>query len=755
MYPRARKLGFGTLFLVSLVSCRFQQRPLGWYEPTAGEMSLGCLDGALETLTHFIQGKAAAQDAKDVFSCADTSLVMFTGMISGSEPGSYSAAELRNLLQTVFLKQFKITDALFNESLRLKQAFLGGDAQKFSAGDIKRLRKLLAMLGDHAGQMVHDQPLLPETVEQWQPERMDEALARVYNAGEQLASWIDEASGSYKFSEFESLLTRLEETGLLAGTDSGKLVQDIRKWLPFVRLTKSLLVDGNQDELKAKDWGTLVRMGARAYSVVLRISNLSKNATTWTMGDDRARLVGLGRNFLHLLKDAIENRESHAITSAELSRLFDLLPFEVSLNKRLVFSALPHVLDRFFGNPTPVLNGQLAPTQIDRDRLGRIIGDFENWAQTQEMLERKYIGPRAVSESYRPYESPLLTLGDGVTHNALASLEDTAHAPVYLFQSSDTPTYRVHLSGYNSVGKRGVADLTARNWTKAVARIIIRGYSPRVDHWQERKLTFDDFWHMFLDFKPILAAAGMLNSGYAINKTTLDELFHLTDIVNFSSDGDAKVDERELSDELIIFLSSSEMGTTLQNLAEDSCKLPTAACVRTVLLHNFELIFQSFPDLLTDWRSWSLADRMKTLEYAQYLALKRDKPDNEFFVASEYMALTNSWHQLELMFARYDLNHDRVGSEDEVLRSFPLFKDLLKSMALQQGGSMGALVDGHLLESLFTHIAAKDEDPQKNVFSLLTWNFFPDMRKKNTRIVRKDLIRRFEYQRRTYPPIVP
>lgn len=750
------RLGWSASLAVALsltsLSCRFKDRPVGWIEPGSAPVpAMGCLDGASDRLARYLEGNESGTSAREVFTCATSSLQMFTRVIAGEKPGTYSVRDLRNFAQVFVLKKFQLTDSLLTEILTVKRALLGGNNATISASDLARVQKVLDLIGKHAELLAQDQPMTIERARTWPPERLDAAVARMTEAGDELASWLSETSGTYRFQEFLSLLDHLERDGAFEGEDAHKLLLEIRRWLPFVRAAKALIVDGNSDQIASQDWGLLVRLAVRAYTLTLRVDHFRLKATDWVGPEDRYELMGMARNALALFTDALKRRANPWITFEEFDTLIDLMPMDIPIKRRTLKNVLRPIVLKLFGPTAPAVGPGVGPTRpigIQLSTLKQIQTDLELWAQTQDEIDRLYLNREPKPRPPLAWEAPSLHIPLDEIQRRLASLAP-AGGPRILFADTEPRSYRIFLGRANWNEPLHYWEWTVRNWTRMLTKVAIRGYTPRTEDPAPRELAWPEFRMLFRDFEPLLQESGMLDPAIPIEDITLDEQFQLGDMVNFTSDSNQKLNDAELADQLVTLFSARDLGYDLQARVQARCHTPVATCVRQTLVEELDFIYSNFPQLAREWRSWAFKDRLEILKKIEFLAFKRHKADHEKYIYAELLGIGAALHQLEFIYGRYDINQDGIINYGEAQRGVPIFGRSLQEMARKQGGAMGGLIAGPLLEGLLTFIIANDA--QATAWNLIPWTYITPIHVNNTHVKRIDLIRRFAQLRETNP----
>lgn len=721
--------------------CRFYPRPEGWVEPgSIPDSQMGCLDGSSEVIARYLRGKESGKRVQTLFACAADSMRMFSLVIAGEHAGRYTIRDLMNFLNTYFLREFKISDSFFSEILTLKKALLGGADDSISLQDLERIKKVLALLGDHAESLGEFQPLTPENVSQWSPEKMDRAVAAITASGLALSHWMTEASGAYRFDQIYSLLSRFEENSKALGPDMMSTIVEVRRWVPFIKAAKAAIIDGNDTQISATDWGLLIRLGVRAYAMALRVSHFRQHASDWVTRDDRSRLTGLARNALSFLDEAIQRRPRPYWSFDELEKLIDLMPVDLPIRKNTLKGVLRPVALRLFGPTRPSEIGSESPPGIHQKTVQRLIADFELWAQAQEKLDFDEFGEATPAEGIRPHEARPYTIGKGTIERHLRSLAPQG-GPRILFDKTEPKSYRIYLSNGNWGQPLTHWEWSVHNWSRLISRVSIRGYTPRTTENKPKKILRDDLIQLYRDFEPLLIDMGIMDPTVPITNETLDENYQVGDLAHFASNGDGLIDEGEMASLLISLFSARDMGFDLQARVKARCSSPTTECVRETLIAEFDVLYQSFPDLTREWRAADHATRHHTLKRLEFLAFKREKNPGELWIYAEMLGIAATLHQLEFAYGRYDLNGDGEVNYKEAMVGLPLFGGPLQKMSKEKGGALGGLVGGFILEAVYTFIISRDESPW-DFGPILGWILTP-ANLRDTRVRRLDLIRRF------------
>jgi len=171
---------------------------------------LTCLAHVQEQLDQFSNGTLKSSTQIDqMVQCASDALKTFRDRTRGEVRDQFKAVEIRNFLQRYFIDGFSISDQFLEQSMKVKQALIGGGFDVFSYTDIDSGIELIQRVGTVMKLL---QPHMPFDLERYKkmPEKdVDSAAHDLQLAADLLSSLIMEKGVTYSLSDFYSLLGNL------------------------------------------------------------------------------------------------------------------------------------------------------------------------------------------------------------------------------------------------------------------------------------------------------------------------------------------------------------------------------------------------------------------------------------------------------------------------------------------------------------------------------------------------------------------
>ncbi|MGZ3686960.1 MAG: hypothetical protein ACXVBW_01585 [Bdellovibrionota bacterium] len=250
----------------------------------AADSGPGCLAGATDTVRAFLTGTDTSHRMPGVFDCIQQSLDMFEAKAVGANPDSFSLQELRNVLQTFFVRpdQFKISDELIGEVKTLKRSLFGDHQDSFTKKELAQIRKILAVLKQGAIDLGPYMPLTPGHVGHLKREEFKLALGALANFASNLAAQINPSDEPYSFSHLDHLLAIFTRDGNIEPKES--LLQSLRERIPLARAFKIAFLDPNPDLITSDNRRDFVQFAQAWFRVLLKMGYLGEHYPSWNHG---------------------------------------------------------------------------------------------------------------------------------------------------------------------------------------------------------------------------------------------------------------------------------------------------------------------------------------------------------------------------------------------------------------------------------------------------------------------------------------
>ncbi len=296
----------------------------------------GCLAGASQTVFAYFQGKADADEINGLFNCSIKSIQLFQEKTHGAETGKYNGFELRDFIQTYFLKKpFSsagnesggiLTDGLVSNFMLLKQSILGGEKDGFTYAELTKLKTILETLKTSALELREFMPLTTIKISEWDEERLKNATVKLENFGKSFEELLKCNVTSYSLKNFKEFLSEIDQFNAGRTDFNGYYV----KYNSFLKVFKSFFLGSTDTDNLNCDWSKIVKFGTGWYSLYLKSTYFNKVFSEWSYGHGHIYLVQILNDGLSLLREAVLQHPNQVIEFKEIDQLIDLIPIEIA-----------------------------------------------------------------------------------------------------------------------------------------------------------------------------------------------------------------------------------------------------------------------------------------------------------------------------------------------------------------------------------------------------------------------------------------
>lgn len=202
---------------------------------------------------------------------------MFKTHTKGQEIGLYSTNELRTFLQTFFLGDIQISDALMAELMEVKKLLLGGSVDYVTTVEIDHtillfedFRQLTVDLLPHV-QLINGE--FYRYQKSYTTEELNQSLVTLNGIVERLARLIQSSGQSYRFENFQRLLE--ESSHLIRGKGKNSRIYFVRDLIPILSGLKNSLVGSPQDRILPGQWQDFTAILSEVFGLWMRYEHFS------------------------------------------------------------------------------------------------------------------------------------------------------------------------------------------------------------------------------------------------------------------------------------------------------------------------------------------------------------------------------------------------------------------------------------------------------------------------------------------------
>ncbi len=675
-----------------------------------------CLDRALLTFEEFFAGETTQAEIDEAWVCAAETLAMFKKHVRGRDGDSYAAIELRAFIERYFLTEYKISDGLLVEMMRLKQAILGGGLESITKAELDEAGRVLNALRVESVKILPYMKVVllesdPERL-RGEPEFIERAVSQVVGTSHVIGTLLGKSVSAYRFSDAERLLRELDK--LYVSKSKRRGPARFIEYLPVVSALKAFFIRPGGDAIAPNEWYDLVAGAGRFYGMYLRYDYLIGEASLKSV-DGLRQITTIAKDFFLLLEGSVKAKEGGVIRFKEIDGLLEQLyerklidmPFQEPTAKQVARHLVQKVLN-------PARDGH-------RDRVAGLSAagvewlkrDFFGWVEMEQAWDR--MSPAGGSLSVNQVRARLKILSPAYadTHEEMRYLVERPFPLV--FDSLGVVRFESD-PGAMAVDR---ASWTSLNWKRLFIRVVGRGYS--VDHWKERfigirktelKAFYDDIFGMASEM-------GVLDPR---EPELWSSLFDESNLFMFSADGDDRLNFAEATEILAFVLSGSQMSRPAYEDLRENCRnyepdvfgLPMldVQCYRQRFRTSFATYYKALPGWAQMVGSIPDDDYPGFREVLETAARATGYADTHF-ESKDLDKSTMLFQYIEALFTRFDKDRNGFFSVEESMAAYPLLRPILKELS--------GFTDEKELTTLFTYIVKYGESPDSNIWTGLKY----------------------------------
>lgn len=648
-----------------------------WFQDGQGDIgaSIDCAAGAINEFSHRVQGQT-----KEVYTRAELSSFISDILTAESSPNAGSTADLTA------------------EILHVKQIILGGSDSLVTKDELARLRSLLLRARPF---MVQLSPNLKTLL--FRAESAD--VKQVASAKDSLAAILDLVA-----TEFERNDVGRPEAGfrdlLKSANKLGMKNTDVASWIPLAESVKVLVLGGEPDQLRSREWAPMIRAISKTWGLAL-VAKYTLASNNQVLGSDFGTLQASVKDVMSLLTTAVASHDG-AIPNANFEQLVDLLAAKEMLPRVKGFpvgaETIKDLLPVVFGK---LLYGRSKPSyqrlglrfgQEQLETLNQVVND---WLAGQVLINRALKGHSdlSVSEFGTALTTVQFARGDFIDAGVAAQAA-SAQKQLLLFMAKGRPPVldargRIVVVTRKDLPRLKSTDLNLLNATRVIIGSVLSG-------WAEDKTAADtmaglldkEVQDVYLDFRELGHDLNFMDirSNQAGIRTFME-----TAVFMSSSDGNDRMGLQEGVEWLNYVLSGGAIADSFyakiaSYVARDGkvCAVPKtdvlgnpkvrASCFREAFAKYYEEFIPNLPRMISWIRADGSGKRLQGLIAGLEAAGRsRGLTDNDVD-SSEMRSMIPIAQYVESMFARHDANQNEVLDDKEIWGAFPLLSPFVKKM---------------------------------------------------------------------------
>ena len=627
-------------------------------------------------------------------------LSVFQDLTAQKPEGIVSRAEVTDLLLTLskIWPDFKISDGLVFEAMKVKKLLFGGSTDSFTTADFNTARLKVSRLKTLVERFM---PYWPIYGGDW-----DKSLYSPDDAQKMFmdSQFILEATGrelgvlvegSYDLQDAVGLAKEFEALYPPKDQDSS-ITKMVEKYLPTVIDAKKIILGGTDSVLNKGHWSIVLSFGARFYTDYMYYSYFLKNEK-WNKPEPVGYLSVMANQTLNIAHDLLQIKDGNKITRTELSAVakdlidIDLLPS--GIDQDAADQLVKVVVNNVLIAPEHRIAG-VVPNALNFESIEILRKELQVWLDTQLFIAN-------LSVNWKPTDgisgSDLLA----VINKGVKTLGITVHLADGLKElalSVDTPSPAV----VDSAGRLYISNklnplynqksLQQLNIDRAISRLAIRSFVTDMDRINTYKgASQAEVESAFNELRVIFVQMGLLDKN---NLTFGSSRFRDANLFTAHANGDQWASYQEITDLIGMIWSGLNINSDLKKDLLKDC-LGNAADATNATLVKVDCARSSYKRSMAKYM-------VATPDFLKYMKTANASGDLDGYITNAFKAagyvpnskkmaklgdITLAPHvvqYVEMLFARYDKNKDGYISTYEALKAFPLFKGLLMQFAADQ-----------------------------------------------------------------------
>lgn len=659
-------------------------------------------------------------------------LSVFQDLVSEKPSGIVSREEIYDLLLTVSKAwpDFKVSDKLVVEVMRLKQLFIGGTDVAFTVSDFSNAKLKVGKLKSIVERFL---PYYSVYGQDWDKEYYSDQDAQKYFSQAQVSL---EASAqelgailenSYDLKNLQSLISEISR---LYADDSvekfnGKVWDDnFKKYLPLIIDVKNTVYAQTGSVIIKNQWPSILRHASRIYTNYLYQKYFFGDQETINTLRGMTILDNVATLWIGLAKDLVTQNPNGYFTKSDLNRIgqklvtIELLPKSITAD--VMTTLVDTVLNRVLVLPEKRLNGYV-PNAFGFTSLEIIRFEVKSWIDTEKYLFSIFPNQRV---SYSP-QIMLQTLSSaaarpGISESLKVGLSELSLA----VQSNRSMT--VNKDGYVQISEvkdypYDRSSVSQLNMNRVLTRLLIRSYGSDLKKILNYEgIVLADAQKAYADLKPVAVSFGLIDKS---NMTFADSRFREANMFVPHANGDQVLSFQEGVDLVGMIWSGINIHSTLKDqlVAKGTANAVTTSClpknveITSDTLVSVDCVMKTYyrvvPSLMSGMPNYvkymsSISESewngyfMNVLKSAGYVP-----NDQKLAKMGDVQLVPHVIQYIEMIFAKYDADNDGILRVPEALEAFPVFRSIIKQFADGQ-------VKDKNLDAIFMYILHKGRPPE-------------------------------------------
>lgn len=650
-------------------------------------------------------------------------LSVFQDLVAEKPEGIVSREEVTDILKTlqVVWPDFKISDGLVLEMMKLKHLFFGGSTDSFATMDfatarlkVSRIKFLIERFLPYY--TIYGREWTPDIYEPDEAKKLFEESQLVLEVTAREAGSLFE--GSYDLKDFGRLMEEVEN---LYPPPGSSRAEKVKAYLPLVVEAKKVFLGGFGSSLTKSDWSVLLGFAARFYTDFLYYDYFIKGHSL-EQSDIISNLSVLSNQTLTIFRDLLSLKEGNFITRLDINKIAQhLIKLEIlprHIKKGSLDAVIGIVLNNILVTPDRRIDGYV-PNVLSWASIDVLRYELQIWLDTELFIAK-------LSEGWSPERglnsAELIELLQKTQKEPEISFALLAGVRELILSANTPVPLTVNDQGLVFISNKIPLVYTAKslrqlNMNRALARLLLQSFATeKARIFGYKGVSLDELQGVFKTVHPFLIEAGIMDPRQVAFASSR---FREANIFTPHSDGNSLASYTELNDLVGMIWSGVRINNELR-----------AELVRVCFKNGDEVKNSdrvSLSCLKTAYKDAMPSTMLATPEYIKFMKKSSKNvwayyinnvlkaagyvPNDKNMALLDDIALAPHVIQyIEMLYARFDKNKDGIISTQDAIRAFPAFKGVLQELAADQLKS-GTLDESNLLD-LFTYILRYGKPPE-------------------------------------------
>ena len=670
-----------------------------------------CLNNAGVNVKSWLTGGSPA--IEPMIDCVLKSVDRFNERTSGSTSRDrWSRGELATFFKTYFSDSQSDQAAWIEETLRLKQALFGGQAESISQAELGRIRALALKLKPELGGLGGQLDLMLYRAQKPDPAKAFELSLKMRRIAGLIADEVRKSDPNRPATSLGALFTSARRLGVN--------VSDLDSWLPLFQSIKSLTSGGSHETVAPKEWPGLIVSSVELWTLTLRWKYFN-NEDYDILGQDFPLLDKTAQEALDLLTQMVIAQDSNTLNTSASANVTggvgsdqlvtlinqlgskNLLPF--GLKALTVEAYLPGILGKIlYGNSHPD-QAEVAKV-FGKPQLATIRYAIEDWLVSQRDIIATYENRTGIAPSdlVRELTATVQTRLSTV-HRVIRPVK-LNHSPMNLIQllSEGQPLVhdadgRVIVAARDQLPAWTRHDVDLFNAIRAGFAPLIRGYAHDPIASQSLKgLTDTETEELYKDARDAGHDFGLVD---VRNTTAGARTFLEATLFTSVANGVPLFTLHEAIEWLELASSASLNGAKGYESLEPSCEIQAVdakilgvnpidvfgqiklypGCFREAFSKSIFDFTPNLPGFLA-WYKKNLTPQLAgDVEKAGEEGGRAAGYSSGLVDSSDMRSILPIFQYAENLFAIYDINKNDVLDQSELWTAFPVFREMIRTRA--------------------------------------------------------------------------